>query len=200
MSYQREWLEEVGSEDSHARSLWALGVATAKAPNDSVRSMAARLFCEALPASLTFKSPRAWAYVIIGIHAYLECLRGDADARRTRDELAQRLFVHFTNNATPEWPWCEDVVTYANARLPHALLLSGRWVPNPLMTEQGLRSLEWLLKVQTGEDGQLSAIGNQGWMKRNGTRARFDRSEEHTSELQSHSFISYAVFCLKKKN
>ena len=26
-----------------------------------------------------------------------------------------------------------------------------------------------------------------------------DRSEEHTSELQSHSFISYAVFCLKKK-
>src|ERR1051326_2390400 len=26
------------------------------------------------------------------------------------------------------------------------------------------------------------------------------RSEEHTSELQSHSFISYAVFCLKKKS
>src|ERR1051326_9569871 len=30
-------------------------------------------------------------------------------------------------------------------------------------------------------------------------RALFNRSEEHTSELQSHSFISYAVFCLKKK-
>src|ERR1051326_9420990 len=27
-----------------------------------------------------------------------------------------------------------------------------------------------------------------------------ERSEEHTSELQSHSFISYAVFCLKKIN
>ena len=27
----------------------------------------------------------------------------------------------------------------------------------------------------------------------------YTRSEEHTSELQSHSFISYAVFCLKKK-
>ena len=26
------------------------------------------------------------------------------------------------------------------------------------------------------------------------------RSEEHTSELQSHSFISYAVFCLQKQN
>src|ERR1051326_9440392 len=29
-------------------------------------------------------------------------------------------------------------------------------------------------------------------------RLEADRSEEHTSELQSHSFISYAVFCLKK--
>src|SRR5881394_2254001 len=28
----------------------------------------------------------------------------------------------------------------------------------------------------------------------------FSRSEEHTSELQSHHPISYAVFCLKKKN
>ena len=38
---------------------------------------------------------------------------------------------------------------------------------------------------------------------REGKRSRSDaemiRSEEHTSELQSHSFISYAVFCLKKK-
>ena len=38
---------------------------------------------------------------------------------------------------------------------------------------------------------------------RDGKQVRMDskflRSEEHTSELQSHSFISYAVFCLKKK-
>ena len=30
--------------------------------------------------------------------------------------------------------------------------------------------------------------------------SHYTRSEEHTSELQSHSFISYAVFCLKNKN
>src|SRR3546814_3069445 len=32
------------------------------------------------------------------------------------------------------------------------------------------------------------------------TTALFERSEEHTSELQSLMRISYAVFCLKKKN
>ena len=35
------------------------------------------------------------------------------------------------------------------------------------------------------------------WADKNGVVT--NRSEEHTSELQSHSFISYAVFCLKKK-
>src|SRR3546814_4908787 len=33
-----------------------------------------------------------------------------------------------------------------------------------------------------------------------GVAANFVRSEEHTSELQSLMRISYAVFCLKKKN
>ena len=32
-----------------------------------------------------------------------------------------------------------------------------------------------------------------------GTYTLLDRSEEHTSELQSPQKISYAVFCLKKK-
>src|SRR3546814_7062113 len=32
------------------------------------------------------------------------------------------------------------------------------------------------------------------------TAARYGRSEEHTSELQSLIRISYAVFCLKKQN
>src|SRR5216110_3618205 len=31
-------------------------------------------------------------------------------------------------------------------------------------------------------------------------RRRCQRSEEHTSELQSRELISYAVFCLKKKS
>ena len=38
-----------------------------------------------------------------------------------------------------------------------------------------------------------------GGRARRSRRCRYCRSEEHTSELQSHSFISYAVFCLKKK-
>jgi hypothetical protein len=91
--------------------------------------------------------------------------------RRLRATIASRLYKQFNQNATPEWPWCEDNVTYANARLPHALLLSGQWIPEPQMVECGLRTLEWLLRIQTGDDGQLSIIGNKGWLARDAKAA-----------------------------
>ncbi len=176
MSYERHWLEDAGSEDSHARAIWALGFAVANAPNDSIRSISARLFSEALPAVRKFTALRALAFSLIGIHAYLARFGGDTDVRRLRANLARRLYKQWKQNATPDWPWCEDVVTYANARLPHALLLSGQWIPEPRMIECGLQSLEWLLHVQTGADGQLSIIGNKGWLNRDAqAAARFDQ-------------------------
>jgi glycosyltransferase involved in cell wall biosynthesis len=171
MSYERRWLEAVGSEDSHARVIWALGFAVASAPNDSIRSVSVRLFSEALPVVHKFISPRALSFILIGFHAYLERFGGDAEVRRLRATIASRLYKQFNQNATPEWPWCEDNVTYANARLPHALLLSGQWIPEPQMVECGLRTLEWLLRIQTGDDGQLSIIGNKGWLARDAKAA-----------------------------
>ena len=44
---------------------------------------------------------------------------------------------------------------------------------------------------------RLEDIDDYSFLKRKLKKEK--RSEEHTSELQSHSFISYAVFCLKKK-
>src|SRR5213596_4168393 len=38
------------------------------------------------------------------------------------------------------------------------------------------------------------------WTRKLGGGNNGPRSEEHTSKLQSHGLISYAVFCLKKKN
>jgi glycosyltransferase involved in cell wall biosynthesis len=175
MSYDRRWLEEQGSEDSHGRALWALGLATANAPNASVLSLAVRLFGEALPATERFTSLRAIAFTLIGIHAYLEWFGGDANARRTRQILAQRLYDHFLHNATDDWPWCEPMAVYANARLPHALILCGQWIPNIEMGDMGLRALDWLLKIQTAENGVLSVIGSNGWFPRGGKKARFDQ-------------------------
>ncbi len=175
LTYDRRWLDHNDSEDAHGRALWALGLATANAPNASILSLAVRLFGEALPPTEHFTSLRAIAFTIIGIHAYLEWFTGDATARRMRVVLAEKLYDHYLRCATDDWPWFEDTVTYANARLPHALILSAQWIPNQEMGEAGLKALDWLLRVQTSEDGRLSLIGNDGWFKRGGTKAPFDQ-------------------------
>ncbi len=199
MSYDRRWLEDAGSIDSQARAIWALGVAVSKGPNDSIRSVAARLFSEALPGVRDFTSPRALAFTIVGLHAYLERFGGDADVRRLRAALAYRLYKQFEQNAAEDWPWCEDNITYANGRLPQALLLSGQWIPEPKMVAFGLRSLEWLLHIQTASDGHLSIIGNKGWYVRGGQQpARFDQQPIEVMGLVDACVEAYRITREKK--
>ena len=178
MSYDRRWLEDPGShdshEDSHGRAVWGLGVAVALSRENGHVVFAVDLFHRALDATEQFTRPRAIAFAIIGIHAYLSRFGGDSRARRMRKTLSDRLMRRFTDAATEDWPWCEDTVTYDNARLPQALLLCGRWLPDRGMLEMGLRSLAWLRDVQTDETGgHFTAIGNLGWFTRDGGRARF---------------------------
>ncbi|HOE97342.1 MAG TPA: glycosyltransferase family 4 protein [Candidatus Sumerlaeota bacterium] len=175
MSYDRRWSEDVGSEDVHGRVVWALGQTVALAPNEGVLSFATRLFNVALESLPEFQSPRAWAFALIGILSYLDRFPGDAVARRIRAELSGRLLQLFKNNATADWPWCEDVVTYDNAKLPHALIASGHWGQEEELLETGLGALEWLVNQQVTEDGRISIIGNQGGLERGGARARFDQ-------------------------
>ena len=70
LSFDRRWLDEQGSEDCHARALWALGLGVGRSPHRSFQVMAGQLFAQALPAVTEFTSPRAWAFSH-GIHEYL---------------------------------------------------------------------------------------------------------------------------------
>ena len=176
MSYDRRWLEETGSEDSHGRAVWGLGVAVSLGRDAGEVVYAVDLFHRALDSVEHFTSPRAIAFTIIGIHAYLSRYSGDSHVKRMRKILSNRLMQQFRNSATEEWPWGEDILSYDNARLPQALLLSGQWLPDPEMLEMGLRALDWLKEVQTDEAGRhFTAIGNHGWFTRDGEKAQFDQ-------------------------
>lgn len=175
MSYDHRWLELAGSEDSHARALWGLGVAVKEAPDTSVRNMAMRLFLEALPITKSFTAVRSWAYTVLGLQDYLAIYGGDADACKIRDELAKRIYNLFEKNATDDWYWCEKTATYANAILPNALILAGKSMNDEKMYEAGIKALKWLLKNQTAQEGHISVIGNRQWCTKSGTRSVFDQ-------------------------
>ena len=208
MSYDRRWLEETGSEDSHGRALWGLGLTVAVGRDAGEVVYAADLFQRALDTVEHFTSPRAVAFVIIGIHAYLSRYSSDSHAKGMRKKLANRLMAWFRSSATEDWPWCEDILSYDNARLPQALLLSGQWLPDGEMLEMGLRALDWLKQVQTDEAGRhFAAIGNHGWLTRDGEKARFDQQPLEAAAMvdacieafnctRDEEWIDYAYRCL----
>ena len=175
MEFDRRWIEEKGSEDSHGRALWALGAVVGRTMRCGLRAWAASLFERALPAVTGFTSPRAWAFTIIGLHEYFRALHGDLLADRERDILSARLLALLQKNARPEWLWCEDIVTYDNPRIPQALILAGRWTGNEEMKIAGLTSLRWLMDKQTGTSGYFRPIGSNGFWTRGGEPAPFDQ-------------------------
>jgi glycosyltransferase involved in cell wall biosynthesis len=176
MSYDRNWLEETGSEDSHGRAIWGLGAAVALGKNKGHVDLATQLFKRSLCAVEHFTSPRAIAFTIIGIHAYLSRYSEDDQVEEIYATLSDRLIGWFRTTASEDWPWCEEMLSYDNARLPQALLLSGQWFSNNEMLETGLRALSWLSKIQTDKTaGHFAAIGNHGWYKKDGEKAQFDQ-------------------------
>ncbi|HHN45840.1 MAG TPA: glycosyltransferase [Planctomycetes bacterium] len=175
LSYDRNWLEEIGSEDAHGRALWGLGAAVAYCSHEGMRALSANLFELALPAVQKFTSPRALAFTLIGIHEFLRRYGGATEVRHVREMLAERLLQHWQDDSAPDWPWFEKTLSYANASLSQAMLLCGQWMQRPDMFDIGLRSLDWLCRQQTAPQGHFAPIGTDGFYKRGGEKARFDQ-------------------------
>jgi hypothetical protein len=193
LSFDRRWLDEAGSEDCHGRALWALGATEGRSKVLGHASLAAELFQRALPAVLEFSSPRGWAYSLLGIHEHLSRFSGDSQTKRIRDELASRLFDGWQQTASDDWPWIDEVVTYANGRLVEALLLSGRWTFREEMVQQALRSLSWLIDVQTSPKGHFEPVGCNGWYPRSGQKAFFDQQPIEAAGMIDACLEAYRV-------
>jgi hypothetical protein len=193
LSYGRTWLEPCGSEDSHGRTLWALGAVVGRAGDPGRHSLAGDLFHAALPVVTTFKSPRAWAYALLGIEEYLRAFRGDSTIEGRRAAIADRLLGLFASTSRPEWPWFEDSVTYCNARLSQALMVSGSRMKRKDMLDAGLRSLEWLVSVQVSTDGNFAAIGSNGFYERGAVPAAFDQQPVEACATASACLEAYRI-------
>jgi hypothetical protein len=193
MDYQRNWLEASGSEDSHGRTLWALGTVLGRSNTPALQNMAGQLFEQALPAILTTTSPRAWAFTLIGIHEYLRRFDGDRRASQIRDELAERLLTLYQLCRSNEWRWYEAELSYCNAVLSQAMLMCGQWIPNEAMSEAGLESLCWLADIQQSDPagGHFVPIGSNGFYEQNGERARFDQQPVEAQTMASACLEAY---------
>jgi len=193
MSYDRRWQEKSGSEDSHGRALWALGQTVLDSPSQGMAAAAMALFERALPRAIELTSPRACAYALLGIEAYLGRFGGATEVRRAQSLLADRLHDRFKAHATPEWPWPEAGLSYANGLIPHALIAAGARIGNGEMVDAALKALAWLADLQTDPKGHFVPIGNRGWFNRNGIQARFDQQPIEVQHMAGAELEAYRV-------
>lgn len=163
MGFSRQWLEPRGSEDSHGRTLWALGECARSDPHPGRRQWARDLFRTALPTTAEFQATRAQVFTLLGLDAYCSIEPGDEFAAGLRHRMASHLLALFKANATPDWCWFEDGLSYDNPRLCQALILSGQAMGSGCMIDAGLRSLRWLAGMQTSPEGVFRPVGSESF-------------------------------------
>ncbi len=175
MSYDRQWLDSNGSDDSQGRSLWALGACVGRSRLSGLISWAKELFQKSLPAIEKTDSPRAWASAVLGIQEYLRRISGDRLAATMSELLAGKLVDLYKSTSTPSWPWFEPIACYDNARLCQALIAHGRWACDTATLEIGVESLRWLVEKQISPEGRFRPIGSNGFSRNCGFHAVYDQ-------------------------
>ncbi|MDR9449937.1 MAG: glycosyltransferase [Acidimicrobiia bacterium] len=150
------WADEMGSDDSQGRALWALGSAAGRGSEPWMREVALDLFDQQRDFRST--SPRANAFAVLGASEVLVA----APNHRAARHILRRCVGHILVRDDALWPWPEDRLAYDNARLPEALLAAGALLPNHGLIEAGLHLLEWLA-AKEGPDGHFSFTPAGGW-------------------------------------
>jgi glycosyltransferase involved in cell wall biosynthesis len=192
LSYERQWQEPGGSEDSHGRAIWGLGTVLGRSKNAGLRGAAGRLFELAVPAAVEFRSPRACAFALLGLQEYLDSFPGDRAALTAAEALASRLLNSYRANHSVDWNWFENVLAYSNARLPQALIRAGMRAANDEMVSAGLQALKWLVTIQRCEvRGHFVPIGSQGFYSKNTEKARFDQQPVEACAVVSACLQAY---------
>lgn len=126
MSYERKWLEEEGSEDSNGRVIYVLGYLIRHIKSHSILGLTKNLFDNSIKNMSEVKSPRSIAYIIFGCISYLEKFSGASEIKNILNKLSHRLYEYYVNTRADDWLWFENSLTYANARLSQALIMSGK--------------------------------------------------------------------------
>ena len=172
MSYQRDWLDDVGTDDSIGRAVWALGYGMRHAPRAEWRAVCRQLLERALPAVGALGFIRSRAYAALGLTYARESL--DVRVPELDRELlaiGNQLSAAFTATAVPGWDWFENEMTYDNARLPEALFRIGMALENAAFIDIARRAFEFYVSIVV-IDGTFVPIGSDGWHVRQGHRAR----------------------------
>jgi glycosyltransferase involved in cell wall biosynthesis len=192
LSFRREYLDEVGTEDSFGRTIWSLGYLINNAPNNSYREFAKELFIKSVPHFDKLRHLRGLANTMIGLSSYLKSQPYDDYFINELNKLATPLKAAYSANKGDGWHWFEEKLTYDNAILPLALLSHYETTQDQESLAIGLESMEYLT-AKTLDKGYLNPVGNDGWLHRGEDMAIYDQQAIETMAMVLMYFKAYEI-------
>ena len=203
MGYDRRWQDHAGTPDAVGRAIWGLGYAERHAPRGTWRAIAERMRAKALAAIPAMTFVRSRAYAALGLVHALATRPDDEFAVRTNLDASLAIIADaYDTHAAPDWQWCEDTLTYDNARLCEALLRGGAALGNARYVEVGLAMLAFYRSVTTEGDGDATAepggaifvpVGNNGWYPRGGVKARYGQQPLEAAAMVDAAYAALDV-------
>ncbi|MDH5783163.1 MAG: glycosyltransferase [Candidatus Bathyarchaeota archaeon] len=180
LSYDRHFLDNVGSEDCMGRALWACGYAMKSNLDREKKLVSKEVFDKGLPHVHNFRSPRAKAFAILGLSYYQQAYLEDQNLTLNMIRLVDQLLNNYKNESSGDWHWFEPYLTYSNARLTQALFEAYRNTKKEEYCQIAEESLGFLVENQMVND-EFVPIGNNGWFPRGGRKALYDQQSIEAS-------------------
>jgi len=182
IDYSKKKLENVGSEDSFGRTIWALGYLIAHAPNTIYQDYATELFNNSMGVFIKLTSLRGVANTMVGISLYLKIHPHNQEVKDILYQLSVHLYNSYSTEKIGSWHWYEDLLTYDNGILPLALLSAGETLKKPVFIDIAIESLQFLERV-TLSTNRLSLVGNEEWLKRGQKKSQFTQQAIDTMAM-----------------
>ncbi len=172
MNYNREFIDQVGSDDAFGRAIWALGYLIRYAPNDSILETAHDIFVRSMGWFNELTHLRGYASTMLGLYHYCKKYPDREEFGIRLDNFAKKMLEAFEKNAKPNWQWFEQIITYDNALLPAAMYRAYEIVKNEKYLKVANKATAYLENI-CFENGYLRVIGNQDWLTAGAENNRF---------------------------
>jgi hypothetical protein len=190
LGYDRSFIDEEGSEDCAGRTLWACGYVMNSELSPERRLLAKEIFDKAFRWACFFESPRAEAFVVLGLSHYHRAYARDQNLTRNIKTLSDRLLECYANTRSSDWRWFEPYLTYVNGRLPQALFEAYQETKQTKYIQVAEESLKFLLEVQILND-RFVPIGNKGWYKKGKSRSMYDQQSVEAASMTEAALSAY---------
>jgi rhamnogalacturonyl hydrolase YesR len=189
MTYDRQFTENIGSEDCFGRCLWALGYTLASpVMSEGIKNACAAAFACALPQVRSLIWPRGQAYALIGMS-----LSGRAESTAAIREIADLFAARFDHSSRKsDWQWFEDNLTYDNAVLPWAMFVAYRQTGQEQFLHIAQKSLAFLDHTLF-RSGFFCPVGCNGWWQQGSEPALYDQQPVEASMSTLAHVVAYEI-------